>query len=87
MKYVMLTQDNCNNCERLKLLLAKPMKGEFDSIIDKVHRQSEPERFLALVREYQVATVPVLINLESKEVMTRFDNGLHVKRFLQGDAR
>lgn len=82
-KFIMLTQDNCNRCERLKLLLKKPLKGEFDEVIITVHRQDNPDEFLASVRKYQVGSTPVLINTETSEVMTNFDNGLQVRRFLQ----
>jgi glutaredoxin len=86
MKYVMLTQDNCPNCDRLKLLLAKPMKGEYDDKIEIVHRQQNPDEFLTFVKEYGVASTPVIINTEEKTVMNRFDSGVQLKKFLQGIA-
>lgn len=59
--FLLLTQDACPNCERLKKMLAGPLRGQFDEQIEMVHRESEPERFIALAEQFELRSVPVLI--------------------------
>lgn len=59
--FLLLTQNDCPNCERLKKMLAGPLKGQFDSQIEQVHRQSEPEQFAMLAERFGVRSVPALI--------------------------
>lgn len=80
--FVLLTQDDCPNCERLKKMLAGPLKGQFDGEIETVHRQSEPERFIALVERFHVQSVPALIRVADGG-QARVTDGLgEVKSFL-----
>jgi len=81
-EFVLLTQDACSGCERLKKMLAGPLKGKFDTQIEVVHRQSVPERFAELTQAHQVQTLPALVHV-SGEVL-RNPSGLgEVQRFLQ----
>lgn len=82
MRYKMLTQDNCPNCAKLKMMLEKPLKGKFDSVIEVVHRQENPEAFLAAVKENQVSSVPVIIDTETNEVLRDFSSGVKISAFL-----
>lgn len=80
--FVMLTQDACPGCERLKKMLAGPLKGQFGSQIEVVHRQSDPETFEALSTQYGVRSVPALIRL-SDQAQVRDPGSLgEVKAFL-----
>lgn len=80
--FLLLTQDNCPNCERLKKMLAGPLKGAFDDQIELVHRQSQPEEFGQWVTRYDLQSVPALIRL-SDDVRMRDTGGLgEVKGFL-----
>lgn len=81
--FILLTQDQCPNCERLKKMLAGPLKGQFDAQIQTLHRQSAPTDFEAVTGQYGVQSVPALIHRESGAVL-RDTGGLgEVKAFLQ----
>lgn len=59
---MMLTQDQCTHCTSLKMFLTYGLKDKYADRIETVHRQNEPEQFMALVRQFQVASTPVLIS-------------------------
>lgn len=80
--FTLLTQDNCPNCDRLKLMLRGPLKGQFDSQIQTVHRQSQPEAFEALTAQHHIQSVPALIDAEGR-VMVNLGGLGEVKAFLQ----
>lgn len=80
--FVLLTQDDCPNCERLKRMLAGPLKGQFDDQIETVHRQRQPEGFDRWVSHYDLRSVPALIRL-ADGAQVRETGGLgEVKGFL-----
>lgn len=81
-RFVMLTQDNCPNCERLKLMLDKPLKGQFNEQLETVHRREQTERFEELAQQYQVMATPVLIDLQAERVLTNTSGLGEVKAFL-----
>jgi len=75
--FLLLTQGACPGCERLKKMLAGPLRGQFDSHIEVIHRQSAQERFDAL-------SVPALIRVS--DGTRAHDPGSlgAVRAFLQG---
>ena len=81
-RFVLLTQDNCPNCERLKLMLARPLKGQFDSQIVTVHREQNATEFGALTEQYGVQSTPALIDRERGEVLRNTGGLGEVKNFL-----
>lgn len=81
-RFALLTQDQCVNCDRLKLMLAKPLKGQFDSQITTVHREQNAMEFEELAAQYGVASTPVLIDLERGEVLRNTTGLGEVKKFL-----
>lgn len=83
-RFVLLTQDNCPNCERLKLMLAKPLRGQFDDQIETLHREERSADFEALAAEYGVQSTPVLIDRERGEVLRNAGGLGEVKNFLMG---
>lgn len=81
-RFILLTQDHCPGCERLKLMLKGPLKGAFDTQIETVHRESTASEFERWAEQYQIQATPALIDRESGEVM-RTPGGLgEVKNFL-----
>lgn len=82
-RFVLMTQDNCAGCDRLKLMLDKPLKGEFADRIEPVHRTQHPERFAALADAHHVRSTPALIDTERGEVLSNTTSLMDVKKFLQ----
>jgi len=83
MKYALMTQDDCPRCEIMKGILNKPLKGAYNDKIQIVHKQSDPDRFEELRKEYSVSSTPQLINLETQELISDVSNGLKIKKFLE----
>lgn len=82
----MLTQDDCPSCERLKLMLAKPLKGQFESQIEVVHRQQHAEAFFALTERSGVRSTPALIHRASGKVLLNTGGLGEVRGFLTGQG-
>lgn len=81
-KFILMTQDNCPKCERLKLMLAKPMKGMYDDRIEIVHRQTNPEKFMELAAQFNVQATPTLISIADSASMTDISSGPKIAKFL-----
>lgn len=79
--FVLLTQDDCPNCERIKKMLAGPLKGAFAEQIEVVHRQHSTERFAALAQAHQIQSVPALIHANGAVLLNTSGLG-EVQRFL-----
>jgi hypothetical protein len=79
--FILLTQDNCPNCERLKRMLAGPLKGVFDAQIEVIHRQFQAERFMKLVDEYGIQTTPALLKVGGSVLLNTSSLG-DVRTFL-----
>lgn len=80
--FVLLTQEHCPNCERLKKMLAGPLKGAFDGQIVTVHRQSEPDIFGELVQLHGIQSVPALLHSSGAVCLNTGGLG-EVKAFLE----
>lgn len=80
--FVLLTQDACPGCERLKKMLAGPLKGQFDEKIEVVHRQSDPAHFEALTAQFGVRSAPALIRRADGEQVRDAGSLGEVKAFL-----
>ena len=79
---LMLTQDACPDCERLKLMLDKPLRGQFAPLIRPVHRQGQPDEFESVVALYGVQKTPALIDTASGRVLLNTGGLGEVKAFL-----
>ncbi len=75
-----LTQDYCPKCENLKKYLKLGLKGKYDDQIEYIHRQTDRERFEALVKKHDVQSTPVMI--KGDEVL-RDTNPSKVNAFLE----
>ncbi|MFK7602868.1 thioredoxin [Deinococcus sp. SM5_A1] len=84
--FVMLTQDDCPNCERLKLMLEKPLRGQFESQIEVIHRQQQAEEFAALTKSSGVMATPALIHRASGKVLLTTGGLGEVRGFLTGQG-
>ncbi|GAA3997932.1 thioredoxin [Deinococcus rubellus] len=80
--FVLLTQNDCPNCERLKMMLSKPLKGQFDDQIVMVHRQNDVDEFTALTAAHHIQTTPALLHLPSGRVLLNMGGLGEVQRFL-----
>lgn len=79
--FVLLIQDACPECERMKKMLAGPLKGQFNDRIQFLHRQVDETRFLELSETHDIRTTPALVNAQSGEVLFRTGLG-EVRAFL-----
>ncbi len=80
--FLLLTQDHCSSCERLKKMLAGPLRGQFDDQIEVVHRQTRSAAFEQLATQYSLRSVPALIR-RADGAQLRETGGLGlVKEFL-----
>lgn len=84
--FVLLTQDDCPNCERLKLMLEKPLRGQFDAQIEVIHRQQHAGAFAALTRSSGVMGTPALVHRASGRVLVNTAGLGEVRRFLMGQG-
>lgn len=79
--FALLTQDDCPNCDRLKRMLAQPLKGQYDARVQVIHRQQQPDAFAALTAQHDLRATPALIHTPSGDVL-RVPGGLgEVKAF------
>lgn len=83
--FVLLTQDACPNCERLKKMLSGPLKGAFDDRIEVIHRQTSAERFSELAQIHRIQSVPALIHTSGATLLQTSGLG-EVQRFLMSEA-
>lgn len=67
--FIILSQDDCPRCERLRAMLAGPLRGRYDGDVTVVHRQSQPDTFQNLAERYGVKTTPAVVHLPSGEVL------------------
>lgn len=82
--FVMLTQNDCPQCERLKLMLEKPLRGQFGPQIRAVHREEQAEEFSTLVQQHGIQTTPALLHVASGRVLLNTGGLGEVKSFLTG---
>ncbi len=80
--FVLLTQNDCPNCDRLRMMLTKPLKGQFDEQITTVHRQHDEAEFAALSAAHHIQTTPALLHLASGRVLLNTGGLGEVQRFL-----
>ncbi|WP_291426856.1 thioredoxin fold domain-containing protein [Deinococcus sp.] len=83
--FILLTQDDCPNCERLKKMLAGPLGGAFDEKIEVIHRQSSPQRFSELAQTHRVQSLPALVHHRGAVLLKTSGLG-EVQRFLVGEV-
>lgn len=80
-QFILLTKDQCPQCDRLKQMLKVPLKGQYDDQIEVVHKETNLSRFQELVTQYNIKSVPVIIH-QSGAVLTQTQGLSSVKSFL-----
>ncbi len=81
-RFVILSQDDCPRCERLKMMLAQPLRGRYQGDLTVIHRQTQPELFKTLAEIYSVSSTPVIIHQASGKVLSAVESLLSVRTFL-----
>lgn len=56
-----LTQDNCKNCEMLKMFLKNGLGGSLDHKVEFVHKNEKPEEYAELVKTHNIMSTPFLV--------------------------
>ncbi|GAA5504401.1 thioredoxin fold domain-containing protein [Deinococcus antarcticus] len=80
--FVLLTQNDCPNCERLKKMLSGPLRNAYQGSIRVVHREEQAEEFTTLADLHGIQSVPTLIHATG--AVLRNTGGLgEVKLFLE----
>lgn len=81
--FIILSQDDCSRCERLKLMLEQPLENRFKDAITVVHRQDRLELFQHLAERYGVLSTPVIVYQATGDVLTDVNSLMEVRRFLE----
>ena len=79
---ILLTQDACPECDRLKLMLKGPLKGRYDGRIQILNRQDQPEAWARVAEASGVQKTPALI--AGERVLLRTESLHEVRTFLEG---
>lgn len=61
MEIIILTQNNCPNCEKLKMFLKFGLRGKYDQYIKEVSKYETPELFNELVTKTEVSSTPAIV--------------------------
>lgn len=80
--FILLSQDDCPRCERLKAMLERPLRNKYQYDVTVVHRQREPELFSEVAARYGVRSTPVLIERSSGAVLVNTESLSTVNAFL-----
>lgn len=78
---ILLTQDACPECDRLKAMLRGPLRGKYDARIQILNRQSSPEAWARVAEAANVRKTPALV--AGERVLLRTDSLHEVKTFLE----
>lgn len=58
----MLTKPNCPNCQKLKMFLKFALNDKYKEDIKMVDKEADADRFVEMVKKYNVLALPVLIH-------------------------
>lgn len=61
MSVLLLTKNDCPQCNQLKMFLKFGLNGKYDSDIEVVNKELNQERFDELTKQYNVLTLPTFI--------------------------
>lgn len=80
MNVLMITKNDCTQCQRLKMFLQFALNNKYHNDIDIIDKESNEEDYNKLIEEYKVTALPVLIC--NGEILTRTEPSL-VVNFLE----
>lgn len=66
---VMITKNDCTQCNKLKMFLQFALNNKYQSDIKIVNKESHTEEYERLTSEYGILTLPALI--ADKEVLVK----------------
>jgi glutaredoxin len=58
---IILTKDQCVNCQNLKLFLKMALKDRYQDNLQEVHQTLHADAFQALVKKHQIQSTPAII--------------------------
>lgn len=61
-KVVMVTKQNCPKCVQIKMYMDNALTEEQRKVIEVVKKEENLEKYLKLVEDYQIESVPAMID-------------------------
>ena len=61
MEILLVTQNNCPNCDKLKMFLKFGLKGKYDNYIKEVSKQNSENHFAEIVENNGIQSTPAII--------------------------
>lgn len=58
---IILTKDNCPNCQNLKMFLKMALRDQYKENLREVHQVHQAEEFTKLVAAHQIMATPAII--------------------------
>jgi glutaredoxin-like protein NrdH len=58
---IILTKDQCPNCQNLKMFLKMALRDQYKDHLREVHQTLHAEEFAALVKQHNIMATPALI--------------------------
>jgi glutaredoxin-like protein NrdH len=58
---IILTKDNCPNCQNLKMFLKMAMRDKYKENLREVHQTSQADEFKTLVDKHRIMATPAII--------------------------
>ncbi|CCV63756.1 putative glutaredoxin-like protein NrdH [Alteracholeplasma palmae J233] len=80
MSVIMITKDNCPQCNKLKMFLKLALNNKYEKDILIVNRETNTKEYEELTSKYQVLTLPAMI--AGDEVLTKTEPS-NVVNFLE----
>jgi glutaredoxin-like protein NrdH len=68
---IILTKDQCINCQNLKMFLKMALQDRYQDNLREVHQTLHAEEFQALVKKHQIQSTPAIIMQD--EVIRHFE--------------
>ncbi|MEN9819725.1 MAG: putative glutaredoxin-like protein NrdH [Bacillota bacterium] len=60
-KAIILTKDNCPNCQNLKMFLKMAMRDQYKDNLREVHQTQHAEEFAQLTKQHNIMSTPAMI--------------------------
>lgn len=61
MEILLVTQNNCPNCDKLKMFLKFGLKGKYDNYIKEVSKQNSENHFTQIIEHNDIQATPAII--------------------------
>lgn len=80
-----LTQDNCKNCELLKMFLKNGLGGSLDHKVEFIHKAEKPEEYAELVEKHSVMSTPFLVSDSGETLPLAVFDPMKAEKFISNN--